>query len=165
MPELRSAMNRLRRAGVEDSQLQESSHWNWRTKVEAIQGMLAGSSFSIVCNDLTQGMMTVDTVSKRSRIDIQRNQHLVYVEYVENAPWNRWELSDHPRYRAVGSILFRTAISLSKELEFHGQIGLHSLPQANKFYANSCGIEPWSRSRLQRSVLLRDDPRTCTGIY
>ena len=98
-------------------------------KVEAIQGMLASSSFSIVCNDLTQGMMIVDTVSKQSRTDIQRNQHLVYVEYVENAPWNRGELFDQPRYRGVGSILIRAAISLSKELEFHGRIGLHSLPQ------------------------------------
>ena len=84
--------------------------------------------------------MIVDTVSKRSRIDIQRNQHLVYVEYVENAPWNRGELFDQPRYRGVGSILIRAAISLSKELEFHGRIGLHSLPQANEFYANSCGM-------------------------
>ena len=84
--------------------------------------MLASSSFSIVCNDLTQGMMIVDTVSKRSRINIQRNQHLVYVEYVQNAPWNRGELFDQPRYRGVGSILIRAAISLSKELEFHGRI-------------------------------------------
>ncbi len=140
MPELLSAMNRLRRAGVEDSRWPESSRWNWRTKVEAIHGMLASSSFSIVCNDLTQGMMIVDTVSKRSRIDIQRNQHLVYVEYVENAPWNRGELFDYPRYRGVDSIPIRAAISLSKELEFHGRIGLHSLPQANEFYANSCGM-------------------------
>ena len=140
MPELHSAMNRLRHTGVEDSQWPESSHWDWRTKVEAIRGMLASSSFSIVCNGLTQGMMIVDTVSKRSRIDNQRNQHLVYVEYVENAPWNRGELFDQPRYRGVGSILIRAAISLSKELEFHGRIGLHSLPQANEFYANSCGM-------------------------
>ena len=73
MPELHSAMNRLRHTGVEDSQWPESSHWDWRTKVEAIRGMLASSSFSIVCNGLTQGMMIVDTVSKRSRIDNQKN--------------------------------------------------------------------------------------------
>ena len=25
-------------------------------------------------------------------------------------------------------------------MEFHGRIGLHSLPQANDFYANTCGM-------------------------
>ena len=29
---------------------------------------------------------------------------------------------------------------LSENLEFHGRIGLHSLPQANGFYANTCGM-------------------------
>ena len=64
----------------------------------------------------------------------------MYVEFVENAPWNRAELFDPPRYRGVGSILIRAAVALSEELEFHGRIGLHSLPQANGFYANTCGM-------------------------
>ena len=55
-------------------------------------------------------------------------------------PWNRKELFDPPRYRGVGSILIRAAVSLSEELEFHGRISLHSLPQANGFYANTCGM-------------------------
>ena len=102
--------------------------------------MLANPGFSIVCDGLTQGMMIVDTVKHRGRLDGQRGQHLVYVEFVENAPWNRAELFDPPRYRGVGSILIRAAVALSEELEFHGRIGLHSLPQANGFYANTCGM-------------------------
>ena len=31
-------------------------------------------------------------------------------------------------------------MALSEELEFHGRIGLHSLPQANGFYADTCGM-------------------------
>ena len=31
-------------------------------------------------------------------------------------------------------------MALSQELEFHGRIGLHSLPQANDFYDNTCGM-------------------------
>ena len=34
----------------------------------------------------------------------------------------------------------QAAIALSQELEFKGRIGLHSLPQANSFYANTCGM-------------------------
>ena len=50
------------------------------------------------------------------------------------------ELFDPPRYRGVGTILIRAAIELSKIEEFKGRIGLHSLPQANHFYANTCGM-------------------------
>ena len=102
--------------------------------------MLAYPSFSIVCNGLTQGMMIVDTVKKRCRFDTQKGQHLVYVEFIETAPWNRAELFAPPRYRGIGSILIRAAIALSDDSEFHGRIGLHSLPQANGFYATTCGM-------------------------
>ena len=85
-------------------------------------------------------MMIVDTVKKRCRLDSQKGQHLVYVKFVETAPWNRGELFDPPRYRGIGSILIRAAVTLSEDSEFHGRIGLHSLPQANGFYANTCGM-------------------------
>jgi hypothetical protein len=58
-------------------------------------------------------------------------QNLVYVEFIESAPWNRAErsstatLSRHER-------LIRAAIELSKSEDFKGRVGLHSLPQANK---------------------------------
>ena len=140
MPALFDAMRRLKRAGVERRQWPQSRHWDWRRKVEALQGMLASPGFSIVCDGLTQGLMIVDTAKHRCRIDSQGGQHLVYVEFVENAPWNRAELFTPPRYRSVGSTLIRAAVSLSEESEFHGRIGLHSLPQADKFYANTCGM-------------------------
>jgi hypothetical protein len=103
--------------------------------------MLAQPGYSIVCDGVTQGMMIVDTTTKRCRVDSQKGKNLVCVEYVENAPWNRKELLfDPPRYRGIGSILVRAAIELSREEEFKGRIGLHSLPQANSFYANTCGM-------------------------
>ena len=139
-PELCKAVQRLQRMGVDRRHWPQSRHWDWRKKIEALQGMLAHPGFSVVCDSMTQGMMIVDTTTKRSRISGQKDLHLVYVEYVENAPWNRPELFDPPRYRGVGSILIRAAIALSEELEFHGRIGLHSLPQANGFYANTCGM-------------------------
>jgi hypothetical protein len=138
VPELFRAMQRLRRAGVERAHWPQSRHWDWRRKVAALQGMLANPGFGIVCGGLTQGMMIVDAVKHRGRLDVQQGQHLVYVEFIENAPWNRAELFDPPRYRGVGSILIRAAVALSEELEFHGRIGLHSLPQANGFYADTC---------------------------
>ena len=140
VPELFKAMQRLRRAGVKRRHWPQSRHWDWRKKTETFQGMLARPGFSVVCDGLTQGMMIVDTAMKRCRIDSQKDKHLVYVDFVENAPWNRKELFDPPRYRGVGSLLIRAAVALSEELEFHGRVGLHSLPQANGFYANACGM-------------------------
>ncbi len=141
LPELFNGMRRLRRAGVERARWPQSWHWNWRKKTEAVQGMLAHPGFSIVCSGMTQGMMIVDSTMKRCRLDGQTAKHLVYVDFVENAPWNRSELTGGaPRYRGIGSILIRAAITLSQELEFKGRIGLHSLPQANSFYANTCGM-------------------------
>ena len=83
--------------------------------------------------------MLADTTMKRYRIDSQRGRHSV-CEYVENAPWNRKELFDPPRYRGVGSVLIRAAVVLSEDLEFHGWIGLHSLPQVNGVHADTCGM-------------------------
>ena len=65
----------------------------------------------------------------------------MYVEYVENAPWNRNDLLfDPPTYRGVGTILIRAAIETSGAEGFKGRIGLHALPQSNDFYANKCGM-------------------------
>lgn len=139
-PALFEAMQRLRRAGVERRYWPQSRHWDWRRKTEALQEMLAWQGFSIVCDGLTQGMMIVDTTTKRCRIGGHKGRHLVYVNFVENAPWNRAELFDRPRYRGVGSILIGAAVALSGELGYRGRIGLHSLPQANGFYANNCGM-------------------------
>jgi hypothetical protein len=140
VPELFKAMQRLHRAGVERAQWPQSRHWDWRRKTAAFQGMLGTPGFSIVCGGVTQGMMLADTVTKRCRVGGQAGKNLVYVSFVENAPWNRKELFDPPRYRGVGSILMRAAVELSKDHDFKGRIGLHSLPQANGFYANTCGM-------------------------
>lgn len=140
IPELFKAIQKLHRAGVERVHWPQSRHWNWRQKTQALQGMLAHPGFSIVCNGTTQGMMIVDTTTHRCRVESQKGKDLVYVEYIENAPWNRPELADPPLYRGIGSILIRAAIALSIEEEFKGRIGLHALPQSNGFYANTCGM-------------------------
>lgn len=140
LPELFKSVQKLHRAGIERRHWPQSRHWNWRRKTEALQGMLAQPGFSIVCNGMTQGMMILDTVMKRCRSEGQKGKEIVYVDFVENAPWNRPELHEPALYRGVGSIMIRSAIALSEELEFKGRIGLHSLPQANSFYANTCGM-------------------------
>ncbi|MES2304294.1 MAG: GNAT family N-acetyltransferase [Gemmatimonadota bacterium] len=139
LPAMLEGVQRLKKADA-NAREPQSSHWNWRKKAEALQNVLARRGFSLVCEGMTQGMMVVDTAVNRCRIDSQRGQHLVYVSYVEAAPWNQRLLYEPPRYSGVGSLLMRAAIDLSLEEGFKGRIGLHSLPQANDFYGTSCGM-------------------------
>lgn len=118
----------------------ESRHWDWRKKAEVQQRFLALRGFSIMCAGETQGMMIVDTTTKHCLIQSQSGKNLVYVDYLESAPWNRAALRTPPKYSGVGSILIRAAIALSEEEGFKGRIGLHSLPMANDFYTKTCGM-------------------------
>ena len=88
VPVLFEAMRRLRQAGVARAHWPQSRHWNWRDKVGILQKMLAYPGFSLVCGGVTQGLMIVDTTTKRCRLEPQKGKPLVYVFFVENAPWN-----------------------------------------------------------------------------
>lgn len=140
IPHLFELLKSLKQKGVERRLWPQSRHWHWSDKVKAIEGKLSNQCFSVVCDDNTQAMMTTDLL-RRAQLDIQKNSHLVYVDYIEVAPWNRGELIGRsPKYSGAGSILIRAAIELSKQEGFRGRIGLHSLPQSNDFYANKVGM-------------------------
>ena len=90
-------------------------------------------SFAIEFGDLTQGLMIV-TSGKRSRFEVGEKRELVYVDYVEVAPWNRAGWKPQRLFAFIGSVFLGIASDLSLDRGFEGRIGLHSLPQANGFY-------------------------------
>jgi hypothetical protein len=57
------------------------------------------------------------------------------VDYLESAPWNLQGSVVLPRFLGVGTVLLAEAVRLSVEDGFGGRVGLHSLPQAEAFYA------------------------------
>jgi len=131
---------RLKAAGVDRSKWPQTGHWSWRDKQLGIKGSLSNPSFCVVHADETQGLMILDTLPS-ARLSSQAGKPIVYIDYLEVAPWNRKHLpGDVPRYGAVGSILMRAAIELSLQEGFKGRVGLHSLPQSNDWYANKCGM-------------------------
>lgn len=139
-PETDKILRSLNNKGIERQLWPQSRHWDWGAKLAAIEGRLSNQSFSIVCEGMTQAMMITD-LTKRARIENQKNDHQVYVEYLEAAPWNRKELVGlPPRFAGTGSLLIRAAIEFSKAEGYKGRIGLHSLPQANDFYSNRVGM-------------------------
>ncbi len=119
---------------------QESAHWQWEEKMERRSGVLAYTSFAIEANGETQGMMILNTL-KSCRLPCQQNKPLVYVEYVETAPWNRATLAAEPRFKRVGPVFVDVAIQVSIQEEFGGRIGLHSLPQTDGWYRDKCQME------------------------
>ena len=115
----------------------ESSHWNWTRKIErAEQGKL--SLVAIEYENVIQGLMAVPIVPRPSVLT--PGQSVLYVDYLEAAPWNQRVLDRPIHFAGVGTALIAEAIIISLELGLGGSIGLHSLAQAEQFYAEKCGM-------------------------
>lgn len=138
-PALIAVLQELAGKGVPPTQWPQSWHWNWAQKTARVQGLLAFRGFSVVAQGETQGMAQVD-LTKSAREPSQAGKPLVYLDYLEVAPWNRPELGMQPRLRGVGTALVSAAIALSEGEGFKGRIGLHALPQADEFYRRRWGM-------------------------
>lgn len=138
-PALFAVLQELARRGVPQAQWPQSWHWNWAQKAARVQGLLAFRGFSVVVQGETQGLAQVD-LTKSAREQSQAGKPIVYLDYLEVAPWNRPELGLQPRLRGVGTALISAVVALSEDEGFKGRIGLHSLPQADDFYRLRCGM-------------------------
>jgi hypothetical protein len=138
-PALIAVLQELLRQRVPMAQWPQNLHWDWRAKMAQVARLLAFGGFSVVCAGVTQGLMRVD-LNKHAREPSQKGKPLVYVDYLEVAPWNRADLGRPARYRGVGTALLTAAVALSLQEDFKGRIGLHSLPQADGFYRDRCGM-------------------------
>jgi hypothetical protein len=116
----------------------EHSHWDWRKKRQAIEGLIYYRMFGIECEGDMQGLMLVSTAGHPCRIEEQKGKEQIYVDFVATAPWNSPSLAVSPRFGLVGRVLIATAVQLSLEEGFRGRIALHSLPQAETFYEKNC---------------------------
>jgi len=106
-------------------------HWDW-TRKEAELKLLAVRFYGLAHEDKLQGIMKVETVAHSCRLPEQQGKPLVYIDYIESAPWNikkmMTALGQPQRFRAVGTRLFEAAVLQSQEEGFRGRLGLHSLP-------------------------------------
>jgi len=118
----------------------EHSHWSWKLKLEELWYEDAEfKCFAIACGGEPQGLMLLKHGRKYvSRLPEQQGQPLVYLAYLESAPWNLKEFCNAPIYGEVGSELYTAAVKFSRFLGLEERIGLHSLPGAEGFYEKKC---------------------------
>src|SRR5262245_15521480 len=91
----------LHALGVHRDEWPESLHWNWAKKVPELK-LLESSGFALDYDGKCQGVMLTKTATYASALE--RGKPLVYVDYLEAAPWN-WSIAPLNKkgdYRGVG---------------------------------------------------------------
>jgi hypothetical protein len=150
-PALIVVLQELARQRVPMAQWPQSWHWDWRAKMAQVAGLLAFRGFSVLCGGVTQGLMRVD-LTKSARESGQKGKPLVYVDYLEVAPWNRADLGKGMRYGGVGTALLSAAVEMSSQEDFKGRIGLHALPQSDGFYRDRCRMTDLGPDALHQGL-------------
>ena len=97
---------------------------------------------AVECQDDLQGIMAVLRAPRRSKVT---DEPIIYVDYLESAPWNLKTPAALPRFIGVGTVLIAEAVRLGLEMNLDGRVGLHSLPQAETFYETRCRMTRFSQ--------------------
>lgn len=145
LPPMRAKIEELRQAGTltpEEATRWNvaDAHWEWQAKVFDRVGQLQWASHAVRCGGDTQGLMFMNLVYTCRRPE-QFKQHMVYVDLVSTAPWNRPRLTPNPLFGGVGTILVTEAIIRSLDEGYKGRIGLHSLPGAESLYRQKFNMD------------------------
>jgi hypothetical protein len=119
--------------------LPEHCHWNWARKSLTFDDA-RNAVFAIEAGDQVQGLMWLWLRDHAARLPPDTGQPLVYVDYLEAAPWNAREYTAVPRFKGVGTRLLEAAVLRSQQQAFGGRVGLHALPQSEAFYSGACGM-------------------------
>jgi hypothetical protein len=135
------AVQRMLQAGRTFDELPEHYHWNWARKLQGYREQ-RHRFVGVECAGEIQGLMRLDIVSQVARLMLHERLPLVYVDFLESAPWNAKQFTNAPRYKMTGVRLMMAAIRYSFDLGCEGRVGLHSLPQAREFYESMFRMTP-----------------------
>jgi GNAT superfamily N-acetyltransferase len=113
----------------------QHGHWDWLKKAQTIRkGMLGIRCFGVTSGGQWQGLAMLNLAAHTADLGDDKGKPLVYVEFLESAPWNLNAMCDEPRYGLIGVRLMEAAVRLSIEEGFYGRVSLLALPQAEPFY-------------------------------
>lgn len=137
----RAIIRALRRARTSRHQWPQSLHWDWAGK--SVLATLHHRpddyrAFGLRVGGEWQGAMLTVKSAQTARLSVDHIEPLVYVDFLESAPWN-WTvpaINQVRRYAKIGPILLRFAVEQSLAEGFNGRLGLHALGQAESFYTS-----------------------------
>ena len=115
------------------------SHWRWLNKTGTNR---AGRRIlAIECGGKAQALIAL-CLDKKCRLPEQAGLPLVYVDFLETAPWNMKRYTSQPQFRGCGPRLINAAVEISHSLGWSGRLGLHSLGELEtlQFYRRVCGM-------------------------
>lgn len=130
-PAAHEGIRRLIRRRLDPEHWPTSLYWDWPTKITDAAERADCIACRVSFERKTQGFVTLKL---RERSRRRPSKFLVYVEYLQVAPWNDGELFRSPRYKGVGTALVSAAVRASFKLDYRGRVGLHCLPARRKFY-------------------------------
>lgn len=149
------------RRGLDRSAWPQSLHWNWADKASALQPYAPGPlssfrPFGLSAEAKWQGILLACCVGHHAKIGAP-GRDLVYVDFVETAPWN-WDVPQIEQTRqlaGLGRQLLELAVQWSDDLGFRGRTGLHSLPQSDAFYRDACKMTDFGEDASYQPRLAR----------
>ena len=142
----RAIIDALIHAGVPKNDCPQHLNWDWDRKLTGKSDLDIGGALSplrlmgVKCDGEWQGLILTTCIGHQSRM-ANGGRDLLYVVYLETAPWNLEisEIGQDATLSGIGRQLMELAVRLSKSLGLRGRIGLHALPQSEGFY-NWCGM-------------------------
>ena len=114
------------------------AHWNWDEIVKPDETRITHAAFCIRTGSNVEALMVTD-LTRRCKLDQQKGDHLVYIENLAVAPWNRGAIASPRKLGGLGKMMLAVAVKLSESEGWNGRVGLHSLPQSESFYTE-CGF-------------------------
>jgi hypothetical protein len=140
-PERLRLLKRRLEQGEAPHELPQHAHWNWAAKALEYGELPSYRCLGIEAESKMQGLIMVSlSGANLARLPPDIDRPLVYVEFLETAPWNAGDHPTLPSFKGVGRALLKVIVLLSDELGFVGRIGLHSLSQSTAFYSQVCGM-------------------------
>ena len=99
----------------------EHGHWDWRNKIWSTESGRHRLVAIECCGDV-QGLMAILSQPCPTALGVEGSP-VLYVDYLEVAPWNLKGLPSPPRFLGVGTLLIAEAVRLSSILGGKGELG------------------------------------------
>lgn len=128
----------------------EHSHWNWENKLHyEYKTNSAFKIFALEYEQSLQGLILLDFGGRHVSHLSGRNVKpiVVYIEYVETAPWNVAAIVKQRHFKYTGVRMLQAAVDFSISMGYNGRIGLHSLLSAEPFYEDTMQMTRISQER------------------